>query len=84
MVYSNVEGDVSHILPDGDLTFRRMIFQRNEDLVQSEALLTREGSSVVSGGKTDRRKSSSSKSRKKGNQRKTNGTKWILDFKCLY
>ncbi|KAK3416988.1 hypothetical protein EUGRSUZ_H02738 [Eucalyptus grandis] len=72
VVYSNVEGDVSHILPDGDWTFRRMIFQRNEDLVQSEALLTREGSTVISSGKTDRRKGSSSKSRKGGNQRKNN------------
>ncbi|KAI3440829.1 Methyltransf_11 domain-containing protein [Psidium guajava] len=72
VVFSNVEGDVSHILPDGDLTFRRMIFQRNEDLVQSEALLTREGSTVKSSGRTDRRKVSSSKSRKRGNQRKTN------------
>ncbi|KAF8016204.1 hypothetical protein BT93_H1650 [Corymbia citriodora subsp. variegata] len=70
VVYSNVEGDVSHILPDGDLTFRRMIFQRNEDLVQSEALLTREGSTVISSDKTDSTKGSSSKSRKRGNQRK--------------
>ncbi|KAI5349850.1 hypothetical protein L3X38_002741 [Prunus dulcis] len=44
VIYENVDGDISRILPSRDLTFRRLVFQRSEGLVQSEALLSEEGS----------------------------------------
>ncbi|RVW11980.1 hypothetical protein CK203_091861 [Vitis vinifera] len=51
--------------------FGRLTFQRAEGLVQSEALLTREGGTQKIVSETERKKSvSSSKSRKKGNQKK--------------
>ncbi|PON31454.1 Methyltransferase type [Parasponia andersonii] len=70
VVYENVDGDVSHIFPSKDLIFRRLVFQRSESLVQSEAVLTREGSSHTAIGDSERKKSnSSSKSKKRGTQR---------------
>lgn len=71
VVYENVDGNVSHLVPSKALLFRRLTFQRAEGLVQSEALLTREGGTQKIVSETERKKSvSSSKSRKKGNQKK--------------
>ncbi|CBI17265.3 unnamed protein product, partial [Vitis vinifera] len=71
VVYENVDGKVSHLVPSKALLFRRLTFQRAEGLVQSEALLTREGGTQKIVSETERKKSiSSSKSRKKGNQKK--------------
>ncbi|XP_026387875.1 methyltransferase-like protein 13 [Papaver somniferum] len=63
VVYENVDGEGSGVTPPKDLTFRRLTFERSVGLVQSEALVTRE-----SPGQTEKRKSNSAKSRKKGNQ----------------
>uniref|UniRef100_A0A2P2L382 Methyltransferase-like protein 13 n=1 Tax=Rhizophora mucronata TaxID=61149 RepID=A0A2P2L382_RHIMU len=68
VVYEDVNDDISRILPSGDLIFRRLVFQRNEGLVQSEALLTRDGSL----GTKVERKARSSKSKKKGGSKKNN------------
>ncbi|KAK4779290.1 hypothetical protein SAY86_006818 [Trapa natans] len=39
VVYTDADNDISEILGSKDLRFRRLIFQRNDLLVQSEALL---------------------------------------------
>ncbi|XP_015887230.2 uncharacterized protein LOC107422309 isoform X1 [Ziziphus jujuba] len=71
VVYENVDGDVSHVLPSKELIFRRLVFQRSEGLVQSEALLTREGDSDKTISGIEKKKSnSSSKSKKRGSQRR--------------
>ncbi|EOY05203.1 S-adenosyl-L-methionine-dependent methyltransferases superfamily protein, putative [Theobroma cacao] len=68
VVYENADGDVARSLP-----FRRLIFRRTEGLVQSEALLTRDGSFDKSVSKSEPKKaSSSSKSKRRGTQRKNN------------
>lgn len=70
VIYENVSGDASRIFPSGDLIFRRLVFQRTESLVQSEALLTRERVDVKISGQMDRKKShASSKSKNKGKKR---------------
>ncbi|XP_022146935.1 methyltransferase-like protein 13 [Momordica charantia] len=70
VIYEHVNGDASHIFPSGDLIFRRLIFQRTESLVQSEALLTRERLHEKVSGQMDRKKShSSSKSKNKEKKR---------------
>lgn len=75
VVYDNVQSDISEILPSGALTFRRLIFQRNEDLVQSEALMTSNVSisnlTVVS--QKDEKSDSKAKSQRKGNRGRRNG-----------
>lgn len=79
MVYENVDGDVSHVLPSKELIFRRLVFQRSEGLVQSEALLTREGDSDKTISGIEKKKSnSSSKSKKRGSQRRNAGmNSWL-------
>ncbi|KAH9649747.1 methyltransferase 11 domain-containing protein [Citrus sinensis] len=70
VVYENVDPELSRIWPSEDLKFRRLVFQRTQGLVQSEALLTRDGSSHRTDVETERKKaSSSSKSKRKGTQR---------------
>lgn len=72
IVYENVDPEVSRIWPSGDLKFRRLVFQRTQGLVQSEALLTRDGFFHRTDGETERKKaSSSSKSKQKGTQRRS-------------
>ncbi|KAJ6754602.1 EEF1A LYSINE AND N-TERMINAL METHYLTRANSFERASE [Salix purpurea] len=72
VVYENVADDVSRPFPSSDLVFRRLVFQRAEGLVQSEALLTRDESShkIVE----EKKKTSSSKSKKKGSQKRNNAS----------
>ncbi|XP_040944376.1 eEF1A lysine and N-terminal methyltransferase isoform X3 [Gossypium hirsutum] len=68
VVYENTDDDVSHSLP-----FRRLIFERTEGLVQSEALLTRDGlfdKSVY--GAEMKKASSSSKSKRRGALKRNN------------
>lgn len=72
MVYENVDGDVSRLFPSKDLIFRRLIFQRTEGLVQSEALLTRDESSPKAV-EMERKKPSSSKSKRRGYQNRNGG-----------
>ncbi|XP_021593869.1 eEF1A lysine and N-terminal methyltransferase isoform X2 [Manihot esculenta] len=69
VVYENVDGDVSRLFPSKDLIFRRLIFQRTEGLVQSEALLTRDESSPKAV-EMERKKPSSSKSKRRGYQKR--------------
>lgn len=70
VIYEHVSNDASRIFPTGDLIFRRLIFQRTESLVQSEALLTRERLHETVSGQIDRKRShSSSKSKNKGKKR---------------
>ncbi|KAG5254300.1 methyltransferase protein [Salix suchowensis] len=72
VVYENVADDVSRPFPSSDLVFRRLVFQRAEGLVQSEALLTRDESShkIVE----EKKKPSSSKSKKKGSQKRNDAS----------
>jgi hypothetical protein len=76
VVYENVADDVSRPSPSSDLIFRRLVFQRAEGLVQSEALLTRDESShkIVE----EKKKTSSSKSKKKGSQKRNDGNNSYL------
>ncbi|KAL6185703.1 hypothetical protein ACLB2K_041830 [Fragaria x ananassa] len=75
VIYETDNGDISRILPSRDLTFRRLVFQRSEGLVQSEALLSEEGSKYKIGGESERKKThSSSKSKRRGNQRRSDET----------
>ncbi|KAG5015370.1 hypothetical protein JHK85_021506 [Glycine max] len=39
VIYENVDSEVSCIFPSGELMFRRLVFERAANLVQSEALL---------------------------------------------
>ncbi|KAK9180496.1 hypothetical protein WN943_029705 [Citrus x changshan-huyou] len=72
LVYENVDPEFSRIWPSEDLKFRRLVFQRTQGLVQSEALLMRDGSSHRTDVETERKKaSSSSKSKRKGTQRRS-------------
>lgn len=64
VVYSDADNDISEILPGKDLRFRRLIFQRNDSLVQSEALLIMEG--MASDAQNTQRADKKSKSKKKG------------------
>ncbi|GFY81622.1 S-adenosyl-L-methionine-dependent methyltransferases superfamily protein [Actinidia rufa] len=70
VVYEIVDNDISRLFPSKDLIFRRLTFQRMEGLVQSEALLTKEGSQKILGNIEQKKTRSSSKSKKKGNQRR--------------
>ncbi|MFQ6628053.1 hypothetical protein Gotur_007378, partial [Gossypium turneri] len=68
VVYENTDDDVSHSLP-----FRRLVFERTEGLVQSEALLTRDGLFDKSVYGTEKKKaSSSSKSKRRGALKRNN------------
>ncbi|KAK9933113.1 hypothetical protein M0R45_020321 [Rubus argutus] len=67
VIYEADNGDISRILPSRDLTFRRLVFQRSEGLVQSEALLSEEGSKY-------KKTKSSSKSKRRGIQRRSDET----------
>uniref|UniRef100_A0A2N9ID29 Reverse transcriptase zinc-binding domain-containing protein n=1 Tax=Fagus sylvatica TaxID=28930 RepID=A0A2N9ID29_FAGSY len=67
VVYENVDVDVSCLLPSRELIFRRLIFERTESLVQSEALVTKEGSEKIN--QIERKKTSSSSKSKRGTQK---------------
>lgn len=72
VVYENVDPVVRRIWPSEDLKFRRLVFQRTQGLVQSEALLIMDGSSHRTDGETERKKASSSfKSNRKETQRRS-------------
>ncbi|XP_052189283.1 uncharacterized protein LOC127799356 isoform X2 [Diospyros lotus] len=70
VVYEKVDGNFNNLFPSKDLVFRRLTFQRMECLVQSEALLTQEGSQKILCETEQKKPRSSSKSKKRGNQRK--------------
>lgn len=78
VVYENINGDGSGFFPSKDSMFRRLTFERSLGLVQSEALLTKEATQKGLSD-TDLRKNISSKSRRKGNQRKNNSRTPLAD-----
>lgn len=69
VTYESIDEDSRCISPSEDPIFRRLIFHRTEGLVQSEALLTKQGSLMKIGEKDWKKGKSSSKSRKKVNRR---------------
>ncbi|CAK9136524.1 unnamed protein product [Ilex paraguariensis] len=71
VVYEKIDDNFGCLFPSHELVFRRLTFQRTEGLVQSEALLTREGSQRIVGEIEQKATRSFSKSRKKGNQRRS-------------
>ncbi|KAK7359281.1 hypothetical protein VNO77_01234 [Canavalia gladiata] len=74
VIYENVDSEVSCIFPSRELVFRRLVFERAANLVQSEALLNDEQLPTKLVGETGRKKNNaSSKSRKSGSQRRNSG-----------
>lgn len=69
MVYEKVDGELGHLSTSKELVFRRLTFERSEGLIQSEALLTSEGSQKTVCEK-ENKSNSSSKSKKKGSQKR--------------
>lgn len=69
VIYENVDDDVSRLFPSKELIFRRLTFERSMGLVQSEALLTREECKKTVNEKEPKKSRSSSKSKKRGNQK---------------
>ncbi|XP_027917593.1 methyltransferase-like protein 13 [Vigna unguiculata] len=70
VIYENVDREVNCIFPSRDLVFRRLVFERAANLVQSEALLKDELLPTKLVSETGRKKNNaSSKSRKSGSQR---------------
>ncbi|XP_031406373.1 eEF1A lysine and N-terminal methyltransferase [Punica granatum] len=79
VVYDNADNDISQILPSNrDLRFRRLIFQRNVYLVQSEALLTIDG--MASAANNPSRADKKSKSKKWGSQRSNESKRSLTIF----
>ncbi|XP_058731713.1 uncharacterized protein LOC131603429 isoform X2 [Vicia villosa] len=64
VVYENVDSEVSCIFPSQELMFRRLVFERAANLVQSETLLIDEHSTKLVGETVKRKANSSSKSKK--------------------
>ncbi|CAJ1939114.1 unnamed protein product [Sphenostylis stenocarpa] len=73
VIHENVDSEVSCIFPTRELVFRRLIFERAANLVQSEALLKDEQLSTKLVSETGRRKNASPKSRKSASQRHSVG-----------
>lgn len=71
VIYEKLDDNISALFPSKDVTFRRLTFQRTEGLIQSEGLLTRVGPQKSIGEMEQKKGHSSSKSRKKGNQRRS-------------
>lgn len=79
VVYENVDSEVSCIFPSRELVFRRLVFERAANLVQSEALLKDEQLPTKLVSETGRKKTnSSSRSRKSGSQRRSDGNYFPL------
>ncbi|KAI3794952.1 hypothetical protein L1987_37593 [Smallanthus sonchifolius] len=78
VVYEKVDGQLSQLSLPNDLVFRRLIFERSEGLIQSEALLTSEGSQKKVG-EIGNKKSNSSKSKKKGTQKRKDSQLSVVD-----
>ncbi|CAN1334352.1 eEF1A lysine and N-terminal methyltransferase [Linum perenne] len=76
VVYENFDGDAANLFPSRDLVFRRLVFQRTENLVQSEALLITNGAE----GDPDQRRlsNSSAKSKKKQDLKQKDGTDSLM------
>lgn len=80
VIYENVDREVNCIFPSRDLVFRRLVFERAANLVQSEALLKDELLPTKLVSETGRKKNNaSSKSRKSGSQRHNVGNYFPFD-----
>ncbi|XP_052732304.1 uncharacterized protein LOC108342913 isoform X2 [Vigna angularis] len=74
VIYENVDSEVNCIFPSRELVFRRLVFERAANLVQSEALLKDESLPTKLVSELGRKKkNASSKSRKSGSQRHNAG-----------
>ncbi|WVZ26536.1 hypothetical protein V8G54_005080 [Vigna mungo] len=82
VIYENVDSEVNCLFPSRELVFRRLVFERAANLVQSEALLKDEPEALLKDeprptklvSETGRKKNNaSSKSRKSGSQRHNAG-----------
>ncbi|KAG5588479.1 hypothetical protein H5410_048913 [Solanum commersonii] len=71
VIYEKVDDNISRLFASEDVIFRRLTFQRTESLVQSEAVLSKEGSPKSLADINQKIGQSSSKSKKKGNQKKS-------------
>ncbi|KAF3629173.1 hypothetical protein FXO38_27834 [Capsicum annuum] len=71
VIYEKVDDNISRLFASEDVIFRRLTFQRTENLVQSEAVLSREGPPNSVADITQKIGRSTSKSKKKGNQKKS-------------
>lgn len=70
VIYENVDSEVSCMFPSRELVFRRLVFERAANLVQSEALLKGELLPTKLVSESGRKKNNASpKSRKSGSQR---------------
>ncbi|KAL9689097.1 hypothetical protein QQ045_033528 [Rhodiola kirilowii] len=69
VTYDDDDADASSPFPSNGLTFRLLTFQRTINLVQSEALLTKQPLSTETTA-TERKRISSSKSKKRGSSRR--------------
>lgn len=79
VIYENVDSEVSCIFPSGELMFRRLVFERAANLVQSEALLKDEQLPTKLVSETGKKKNNaSSKSRKSGSWRDSVGNYFPL------
>ncbi|CAN4120822.1 unnamed protein product [Withania somnifera] len=71
VIYEKVDDNISRLFASDNVIFRRLTFQRTESLVQSEAVLSREGSPKSVADINKKIGQSSSKSKKKGNQKRS-------------
>lgn len=72
VIYEQTDENISSLFQSDNVMFRRLTFQRTESLVQSEAVLTSEGSQKNKTDK-DQKKNLRSKSRKKGSKTSSDG-----------
>ncbi|XP_020215678.1 eEF1A lysine and N-terminal methyltransferase isoform X2 [Cajanus cajan] len=66
VIYENVDSEVSCIFPSRELVFRRLVFERAANLVQSEALLKDEQLPTKLVSETGRKKNNASSKSRKG------------------
>ncbi|KAL6580734.1 hypothetical protein OROMI_006657 [Orobanche minor] len=79
VIYERINDDLNRQSLSKELIFRRLTFQRTESLVQSEALLTKEGSHGHSSDGENKKVRAVSRTRRKGKPRKSDsrtGIKW--------
>lgn len=82
VIYENIDDSISALFRSKDAIFRRLTFQRTEGLIQSEALLTQAGQQKSVSEIEQKKNQSWSKSRKKGNQRRSGLSSNDACFTC--
>ncbi|GFP80678.1 methyltransferase-like protein 13 [Phtheirospermum japonicum] len=71
VIYERIDDDLNRQSLSKELIFRRLTFQRTESLVQSEALLIKEGSNGISSEVENKKVQEVSKTQRKGKQKKS-------------